>query len=140
MGRILAIDYGAVRTGFAWTDPLQIIATALPACDTSEIWQVLTQWITQETIELVLIGMPTRFNGEATHGTPLVYSFSEEFQKRFPDKEQKFWDERLTSKMATQTLIDSGVNRKTRQDKYLINSISATILLQSYLESTSFRS
>lgn len=135
MARILAIDYGAVRTGFAWTDPLQMIATALPACETSQIWEVLNAWLTTEPIELVVIGMPLRMNNEPTHATPLVEAFAEEFRKKYPNIDFKFWDERFTSKMAQDTMIQAGAKKKQRQDKLTINSVSATILLQNYLAS-----
>jgi putative Holliday junction resolvase len=135
VARILAIDYGAVRTGFAWTDPLQMIATALPPCETTQIWEKLSDWLNAEPIDLILIGMPLRMNNEPTHATPLVESFALELQKRFPNVKYKFWDERFTSKMAQDTMIQAGSKKKQRQNKMTINSVSATILLQNYLAS-----
>lgn len=137
MARILAIDYGAVRTGFAWTDPLQMIATALPPCETTQIWEKLNGWLSTEAIELILIGMPFRMNNEPTHATPLVEAFAVELHQRYPNIEYKFWDERFTSKMAHDTMIQAGAKKKQRQDKMTINSVSATILLQNYLASLS---
>jgi putative holliday junction resolvase len=133
MGRILAIDYGTKRIGLAWTDPQRIIATSLPPCLQSEIMHRIRDLTTESTVDLFLVGMPKRFDNSPTHATAEVIAFIAQLQQLFQPIPVLEWDERFTSKMAKQTLIDAGANRKQRQDKALVNSIAATILLQDYL-------
>ncbi len=134
MARILAIDYGMKRCGIAVTDELQIIATALTTVESPKIMEFLKQYFLKEKVEKVVIGEPKDLRGNDTHGTAPVKKFVEKFQQIFPNMELKMVDERFTSKMASQSLIQSGVKKMQRQDKGLIDQVSATIILQYYLE------
>ncbi|MBX2932077.1 MAG: Holliday junction resolvase RuvX [Chitinophagaceae bacterium] len=134
MARIMCIDYGAKRTGIAVTDPLQIIATALTTVATNELYTFLEQYFLQENVELVLIGEPLNLDDTATHATPLVYSFVEKFKKKFTAIPILLVDERFTSKMAAQAMIQMGMKKKNRQIKGNTDQIAATIMLQEYLE------
>ncbi|WP_118976164.1 Holliday junction resolvase RuvX [Taibaiella koreensis] len=134
MARILAIDYGKKRTGLAVTDPLKIIASGLATVDTEQlIWQ-LKQYFAKETVELILLGHPRKLDGSDNEITPKVEKLFGQLQKLFPDIPVKLIDERFTSKMAFQSMIDSGLKKQDRQNKALIDEISATILLQGYLD------
>ncbi len=135
MPRLLAIDYGKKRTGIAVSDPLQLIATGLTTVNTSELIPFLKKYIAQEPVELVLIGMPKTLRNEDTHATPLVEKFIKQFKQHFPLMPIHTLDERFTSKMALQTMLDSGLRKKDRQNKALVDEISATILLQGYMSS-----
>jgi putative Holliday junction resolvase len=134
MGRILAIDYGAKRTGIAVTDPLQIIASGLTTVETPKLMGFLKSYIAAEAVELVLIGMPSNWDDTATHATPLVQHFIKAFQKTFPQLPIQPVDERYTSKLATQAMLHMGLKKKQRQNKALVDEIAATILLQEYLQ------
>jgi putative Holliday junction resolvase len=134
MPRLLAIDYGKKRTGIAVTDPMQLIATGLTTVDTPQLMAFLKKYFEQESVELVLIGMPVSLRNDDTHATPLVRQFLVQFQKQFPNMPIKTLDERFTSKMASQTLIDSGLKKKDRQNKALLDEVSAVILLQGYMQ------
>ncbi|WNJ20887.1 Holliday junction resolvase RuvX [Pontibacter sp. G13] len=134
MARILSIDYGLKRTGLAWTDPLQIIATGVGCFPTNEVKAKIQELAAQEDIETIVLGWPTRHDGSDTHSTPAVRKFSHWLNKRFSDKQIVLWDERYTSKLALDAMIQAGVKKKRRSDKQLINEVSATILLQDYLE------
>ncbi len=134
MPRLLAIDYGKKRTGIAVTDPMQLIATGLTTVDTPQLMTFLKKYFEQEAVELVLIGMPVSLRNDDTHATPLVRHFITQFQKQFPTMPIKTLDERFTSKMAAQTLIDSGLKKKERQNKALLDEVSAVILLQGYMQ------
>lgn len=134
MGRILAIDYGARRTGLAVTDPLQIIASGLTAVETPKLMGFLKSYFSNEHVELVLIGMPTNWDDTATHATPLVQQFIKAFQKAFPQQPIQTVDERYTSKLASQAMLQMGLKKKQRQNKALVDEIAATILLQEYLQ------
>lgn len=133
MGRILAIDYGKKRTGIAVTDELQIIASGLKTVNTDELLVFLKDYINQENVELFLVGKPKRLNNEDSESEQLIIPFLNQLQKEIPHIPVKRIDERFTSKMAFQTMIDSGLKRKKRQNKALVDEISATIILQSYL-------
>ncbi len=133
MARIMAIDFGAKRTGIAVTDPLQIIATALSTVATKELFSYLSNYFKTEEVELVLIGYPTSLNGDPTHATPLVKAFAKEFAKKFPQHNYKFIDEQYSSKKAVQAMIAMGTTKKQRAEKENIDKIAATILLQEYL-------
>ena len=133
MPRLLAIDYGKKRCGLAVSDPLQIIATGLATVETRELLAYLRTYFFKEEVEKVLIGMPMSLRNQATDATPLVESFIKVFQQKFPLMPLVLLDERFTSKMAFQTMIDSGLHKKDRQNKALIDEISATILLQGYM-------
>lgn len=134
MARILAIDYGLKRVGLAVTDPLQIIANSLTTVNAPEIFIFLTKYFTDEKVDRVIIGLPKQMNNQPSESMPLVAAFVEKFKKQFPNIPIEYLDERFTSKMAVQAMIQGGVKKKDRQNKALIDTLSATILLQSYLE------
>jgi putative holliday junction resolvase len=133
MGRILSIDYGKKRTGIAVTDPLRMIATGLTTVETPKLVQFLKEYFSNEQVDLVIIGMPTNFDDSDTHATPLVKNFIGSFKRLFPQKLIEEVDERFTSKMASQAMIDMGMKKKQRQNKALVDEIAATIMLQEYL-------
>lgn len=135
MGRILAIDYGKKRTGLAVTDPLQIIATGLTTIPSQTLIPYLKKYFETEQVELILIGEPKNLDGSDTDATALVAECVRILKKNFPAMPLKQVDERFTSKMAFQTMIDSGLKKKDRQNKGLVDEISATIILQEYLRS-----
>jgi len=133
MARILSIDYGGKRTGLAVTDPLQIIATGLTTVETPKLVKFLKEYLAKEAVELVIIGMPVNWDDTDTHATPLVKKFISVFQREFPHIPIKEVDERFTSKMATQAMLDMGLKKKQRQNKAMVDEIAATIMLQEYL-------
>lgn len=134
MPRILAIDYGKKRTGIAVTDEMQIIASGLTTVDSETALQFLSDYFSKEKVELVLIGEPKQMDYSPSESAEIIDAFVEKFQQKFPEMPIKRVDERFTSKMAFQTMIDSGMKKKQRQNKALIDEISATILLQDYLQ------
>ncbi|MDT0643882.1 Holliday junction resolvase RuvX [Zunongwangia sp. F363] len=133
MPRILALDYGVKRTGVAVTDEMQIIASGLTTVPTKELLPFLEKYFQQENVELVLVGEPKQMNYSASESEVLIQKFLQQFAEKFPQMELKRVDERFTSKMAFQSMIDSGMKKKKRRDKALVDEISATIILQSYL-------
>jgi putative Holliday junction resolvase len=133
MGRILALDYGSKRTGIAITDELQLIASGLTTVATSELMDFLKQYIASEKVELVLVGEPKQKDGTHSNIEEEIQKFLKKFAGVFPDINVKRVDERYTSKMAFQTMIDSGLKKKQRQNKALVDEISATIILQEFL-------
>lgn len=133
--RILAIDYGKKRTGLAVTDPMKIIASGLATVPTHELLPYLKKYMEKEPVELFVIGDPRNLDGTPTDATPLVEQCIRSLGKHFPAIPVRKLDERFTSKMAFQTMIDSGLGRQQRRDKSLVDEISATILLQGYLQS-----
>ncbi len=133
MGRIIAIDYGTKRTGIAITDELQIIASGLTTVDTKTLIPFLKDYFQKENVEAMVIGEPKRMNNEASDVEADILRFRESVLKTFPDLKIIRQDERFTSKMAFQTMIDSGIGKKKRQNKALVDQISATIILQDYL-------
>lgn len=134
MGRILAIDYGKKRTGLAVTDPEQIIANRLTTVASHEIWDFLKSYFAKENVETVVVGYPRQMNNEASESVRFVNPFLKKFQKEFPGMKLELFDERFTSKIAFQAMIDGGLKKKKRQDKKLVDAVSATIILQSYME------
>ncbi|HEX2608824.1 MAG TPA: Holliday junction resolvase RuvX [Flavisolibacter sp.] len=134
MSRILSIDYGGKRTGLAVTDPLKIIATGLCTVETPKLMPFLKEYFAKEAVELVIIGMPVNWDDSATHATPLVQKFIKEFQKQFPALPIKEVDERFTSKLASQAMLQMGLKKKQRQNKAMVDEIAATIMLQEYLQ------
>ena len=134
MARILAIDYGKKRTGLAVTDPSQIIATRLTTVPTHTIWDCLKDYFEKEEMETVVVGYPKQMNNHASQSVRFINPFLKKFQLKYPEMNLEIYDERFTSKMAFQTMIDGGLKKQKRQDKALIDSISATIILQNYLE------
>lgn len=133
MGRIVAIDFGLKRTGIAVTDVLKITANGLTTLDTSVVLEFLYNYIQTESVELFVVGEPANLDGSPTHATLSANNFVAELQKKIPDIPVEREDESFTSKMAMQTLIDAGIKKKKRQDKKLLDKISAAIILQSYL-------
>jgi putative Holliday junction resolvase len=134
MGRIMAIDFGGKRTGLAVTDPLQIIATGLKTIETVKLMAFLKTYIPAESVELVLIGMPTNWDDSDTHITATVRKFIQLFKKQFPATPIQEVDERYTSKMASQAISQMGLKKKRREQKGLIDEVAATIILQEYLQ------
>ena len=133
MPRILSIDYGSKRTGLAVTDPLKIIASGLRTVETPKLMPFLKDYLAKEEVELIIIGMPVNWDDTDTHATPLVKKFIKEFKKVFPQIPIKEVDERFTSKMASQAMLEMGLKKKQRQNKALVDEIAATIMLQEYL-------
>ena len=133
MGRILALDYGSKRTGIAVTDELQIIASGLTTIPTAELLPFLKKYFTEEKVELVLLGEPKQMDNTASQSELGIQEFLKKFTEAFPEMKLERVDERFTSKMAFQSMIDSGLKKKQRQNKALVDEISATIILQSYL-------
>ncbi len=134
MGRILALDYGSKRIGVAVTDPLQIIATNLTTIETKNIWTFLNDYFRKEQVESLVIGYPVQPNGKGSASLSVINPFIEKFIKLYPNIPLFQADERFTSKIAQRTMIDGGAKKKDRQNKALVDSISATIILQGYLE------
>ncbi len=134
MARILCIDYGLKRTGVAVTDPLQIIATGLTTVDSPQLVSFLKNYFQQETVELIVIGEPKNLDDSDTHATPLVKQAIKKLEKEFPLIPIKTVDERFTSKMAKQAMIDMGMKKKDRQNKRTVDEIAATMMLQEYLQ------
>ena len=137
MPRILCIDYGKKRTGIAVTDPFKIIATALTTVETKDLFPFLKNYFQQEEVELVLIGEPRNWDETDTHATPLVRQFIQKFKKDFPLKKIETVDERYTSKLAVQAMVEMGMKKKDRQKKENIDQIAAAIMLQEYLKNLS---
>jgi putative holliday junction resolvase len=135
MARILAIDYGGKRTGLAVTDPLQIIATGLETIESRELIPWLKKYLLQEEVELIIIGLPKNWDESDTHGTPLVQAAIKKIQKEFPTTPLKTVDERYSSKMAKDAMLEMGMKKKDRRDKKNVDLIAATIILQEYLQS-----
>jgi len=134
MGRILAIDYGKKRIGLAVTDPEQIIANRLTTISTQSVWNYLSDYFQKENIELVVVGYPKQMNNQPSESVRFINPFLKNFQKKYPNIELELFDERFTSKIAFQTMIDGGLKKQKRKDKAIVDAISATIILQGYLE------
>lgn len=135
MGRILAIDFGRKRTGIAVTDPLRITANGLETVPTHEAFTFIEKYIAKEPVDLFVIGKPTQMNGEDSESMKYLKPFAAQLQKKFPQIELIYVDERFTSVLAHKTMLEAGLKKKDRQNKALVDKISATIILQSYLES-----
>ena len=133
MPRIIAIDYGLKRTGLAVTDPFQIIASGLTTIESPKLISFLKEYFSTEPVELIIIGEPKNLDDSDTHATPLVRNIIKKLQKEFPAIPLKTVDERYTSRMASQAMIDMGMKKKERRNKALIDEIAATIMLQEYL-------
>ncbi len=134
MGRIIAIDYGKKRVGLAVSDPMKIIATRLTTVPSNEIWNFLEGYLVKEDVELVLVGYPRQLNNEASEAVQYVNPFIKKLQSRFGTLPVRLMDERFTSKLAFQAMIDAGVKKSDRRNKELVDGVSATIILESYLE------
>jgi len=133
MGRILAIDYGSKRTGIAVTDEMQIIASGLTSVSTKNLIEFLKSYTSSEKVDLIVIGLPKQMNNELSESEPLILKFIKILNNKLPNMPVERVDERFTSKMAFQTMIASGINKNKRKNKSLVDEISATIILQSYL-------
>lgn len=140
MRRLLAIDYGKKRTGIAVSDPLQIIANGLTTVETHQLFEFLKSYFEKEKIEKVIIGLPKQMNNQPSENLPRIEKFAAKLRKLYSDLEIVFYDERFTSKMAQQAMIEGGVKKKQRQNKALVDEISATIILQGYMESLRMQS
>ena len=135
MGRIIAFDYGKKRTGIAVTDELQIIASGLTTVETKEVFSFLEDYTSSEKVVTFVVGEPKQMDNTPSESEVLIQKFIKQLQKSFPDIPIERVDERFTSKMAFQTMIDAGLKKKKRQNKELIDEISATLILQNYLYS-----
>ena len=133
MSQIIALDYGGKRTGVATTDDAQIFAFGVGTVLTKELWAFLATYFQKHKVDLIVLGEPKRLNNDATHATPLVNKFAEAFKKKYPEIPIQLIDERFTSKMASQSMLEMGMKKKNRQKKELVDEISAVIILQSYL-------
>lgn len=135
MPRILSIDYGKKRTGIAVTDPLQLIANGLATVSSSALFDHLKAYVEREPVELVVVGEPRQPNGEPSENMARVQQFVNRWRRAFPTIPIVYYDERFTSVLAHQAMLESGIGRKARQNKALVDEISATIILRDYLES-----
>lgn len=135
MARILSIDYGLKRTGIAVTDPLQIIASGLTTISSTDLIRFLKDYTSREAVELIIIGEPRNLDDSDTHATPLVEKAIKQLEKSFPTIPVRRVDERFTSKMAKDSMLEMGLSKKQRRNKALVDEIAATILLQEYLGS-----
>lgn len=138
MARILSIDYGKKRTGIAVTDPLKLIAGGLATVSTSELFDWLKAYLAKEPVERIVIGEPRQPNGQPSENLERVQQFVNRWRKAMPEVPIEFYDERFTSVLAHQAMIDGGLKKKARQDKALVDEISATIILEDYLRSRKF--
>ena len=135
MARILSIDYGKKRTGLAVTDPLQIIAGGLATVATSELFDYLQAYIAREQVEMIVIGEPRQPNGEPSENLARVQQFVNRWRKAVPEVPIQYYDERFTSVLAHQAMLDGGLKKKARQNKGLVDEISATIILEDFMRS-----
>ncbi|MGN0256826.1 MAG: Holliday junction resolvase RuvX [Bacteroides sp.] len=138
MSRVLAIDYGKKRSGIAVTDPLQLIAGGLTTVPTTELIQFVKQYVAKEQVERILVGLPKQMNNEASENMKRIEPFVHTLRKQIPMIPIEYVDERFTSVLAHRTMLDAGLKKKARQNKALVDEISATIILQSYLETRKF--
>lgn len=135
MGRILGIDYGRKRTGVAVTDPLQIIAGNLATVPTHTLMQFIKDYISREQVDLIVIGQPTQLNGQPSESMKYINPFVNRLRKEVPDMPLMMYDERFTSTIAHQAMIDGGMKKSDRRDKNRVDAIAATIILNDYLQS-----
>lgn len=138
MGRLLAIDYGKKRVGLAVTDPLRITANGLDTVASHEVLDYLTRYLEKEPVDMFLLGSPKQNDNTDSENMARVKEFAKALKRRFPDKEIVMVDERFTSVLAHRAMLDGGLKKKARQDKALVDKISATIILQSYMDSRDF--
>ncbi|MBQ9284713.1 MAG: Holliday junction resolvase RuvX [Bacteroidaceae bacterium] len=132
--RVLAIDYGKKRTGLAATDPLQLIANGLTTVETKNLEAFILDYVNREPIERIIVGQPRQMNGEDSENMCRIVPFVNRLRKLLPDTPVELFDERFTSVMAHRTMLESGIGRKARQNKALVDEISATIILQGWME------
>ena len=138
MSRILAIDYGRKRTGLAVSDTMQIIANGLTTVPTHELLDFIAGYVQKEPVELIIIGLPKQMNNEVSENMKYIEPFVRLLKKKIPEMPVEFVDERFTSVLAHRTMLEAGLKKKDRQNKALVDEISATIILQTYLESKRF--
>lgn len=139
MARLLSIDYGKKRTGIAVSDPLQIIANGLTTVETPRLFEFLEEYLKKEEVSCIVVGLPRQMNNEPSENMKRIEPFVNRLRKLYPHIEVEYFDERFSSRMALQTMIDGGVKKKDRQNKALVDEISATIILQGYMESKRMR-
>lgn len=135
MGRLLAIDYGTKRTGIAVSDSLKIIANGLATVPTHTLFDYLKSYLEKENVECIVVGLPKRMNNEFSESMKHIEPFVKKLQSLYPEMRIEYYDERFTSKLAQQTILDAGLKKKDRQNKALIDEVSAVIILQDYMES-----
>lgn len=135
MGRILAIDYGRKRVGIAVTDPLKIIANGLTTVKSCDVLKFLSDYLSKETVELIVVGLPKTMNNEESDSMQYIKPFVEKLKKQHPNVPVEMYDERFTSVLAHKAMLEGGLKKKERQNKALVDEISATIILQSFMES-----
>ena len=135
MSRLLSIDYGKKRTGIAVSDPLQLIANGLTTVETPQLFDFLTEYLRKEEVSCIVVGLPRQMNNEPSENMKRVEPFVNRLRKLYPHIPVAYFDERFSSKMAHQTMINGGLKKKDRQNKALVDEISATIILQGYMES-----
>lgn len=138
MSRIVAIDYGRKRTGIAVSDPMQLIANGLTTVPTHQFLKFIEDYVSREPVERILVGLPKQMNNEDSENMKNIEPFVRSLKKRFPELPVEYVDERFTSVLAHRTMLEAGLKKKDRQNKALVDEISATIILQSYLESKRF--
>ena len=134
MTRLLALDYGTKRVGIAVTDELQLIASGLCTVRTHDCMDFLIEYLSKESVSTIVMGMPKKLRNQNTVATPYVKGFAKQIRKQFPEMKVELIDERFTSKIGFQSMIDGGLKKKARQDKTLVDEVSATLILQSYME------
>ena len=139
MSRLLSIDYGKKRTGIAVSDPLQIIANGLTTVETSKLFEFLEDYLKKEEVESIIVGLPKQMNGQPSENMKRIEPFVNRLKKLYPKINIEYFDERFTSKLAHQAMIDGGLKKQDRRNKELVDEISATIILQGYMESRRFR-
>ena len=139
MGRILAIDYGTKRTGIAVTDPMRIVPGGLRTVATHELNAFLADYFSKESVDIVVVGYPTNMNGEESASMKQIRPFVDKLVKQYPDKKVVMFDERFTSVIAQRAILDSGIGRMARRNKALVDEVSATIILESYMDSKQYK-
>ena len=138
MGRIIAIDYGTKRTGLAATDPLRIIANALETVETKQLEKYLADYFSKNDVDIIVLGKPSQMNGEPSETMRYIEPLAGRLRHAYPEKKVVLYDERFTSVMAHRTMLESGIGKMARRDKALVDRISATIILQSYMDSIEY--
>lgn len=139
MSRLLSIDYGKKRTGIAVSDPLQIIANGLTTVESSKLFEFLEDYLKKEEVESIIVGLPKQLNGQPSENMKRIEPFVNRLKKLYPKINIEYFDERFTSKLAHQAMIDGGLKKQDRRNKELVDEISATIILQGYMESRRLR-
>ena len=139
MGRIIAIDYGTRRTGLAVTDPLRIIAGALATVETKQLEKYLADYFAKNSVDIIVLGKPSQMNGQPSETMRFIEPLAGRLRHAYPDKQVVLYDERFTSVLAHRTMLESGIGKMARRDKALVDRISATIILQSYMESVAMQ-